>query len=109
MVKVLLNEEHTEMQIAAKSGVPKSCVGRLKKRLQETGLTSIVKKSSRPSKISKRITNYLKPQLTRIPFQTSNQSSDDLALANVIAKLQTIRHWCQKVLNLPSRRPAKNL
>ena len=57
MVEALLNEGHTIMQIAAKSDVPKSCVVRLKKRIQETGSTSIVKKSGRPPKILKIITN----------------------------------------------------
>ena len=44
MVEALLNEGHTIMQIAAKLGVPKLCVGRLKKKLQERCSTSNMKK-----------------------------------------------------------------
>lgn len=106
-IVALFQEGYSIRVISQKTGTPKSCIGRLLKRLKETGSVNAQKFSGRPSKLTTRLKQHLSIEVKRNPWINSNELAKLARTTGTNVKPRTVREWCQYQLKLRAYKPAR--
>jgi transposase len=94
----------THEQIAKELGISRSSVTRWILRNQDTGSTSVKKRSGRPLATSSRTDNLIKHEVTKDPFITSAKIKRNLKLS---ISSRTIRRRLSKKFRMQGKKPIK--